>query len=83
LCSVLRLAVVAADTKKDDKMREIHKMAKNTLQRFYKADPKAKSAIEKAAGCAVFSTMGVKILLAGSGNGRGIAVNNRTKTEPW
>lgn len=77
----LRLAIVAADTTNDDKKREIHKMAEDTLQRLYKADPKAKSALEKAAGYAVFSNLGIKILLAGSGNGRGVAVNNRTKAE--
>lgn len=79
----LRPAVVGADTKKDDKKREIHKMAENTLQRLYKADPKAKSAVEKAAGYAVFSNTGIKILVAGSGNGRGIAVNNKTREETY
>lgn len=79
----LRPAAVGADTKKDDKKREIHKMALNTLQRLYKADPKAKSAVEKAAGYAVFSNTGIKILLAGSGNGRGIAVNNETRAETY
>jgi lipid-binding SYLF domain-containing protein len=79
----LRPAVVGADTKKDDKKREIQKMAENTLQRLYKADPKAKSAVEKAMGYAVFSNTGIKILLAGSGNGRGIAVNNKTKAETY
>lgn len=79
----LRPAVVGADTKKDDKKREIHKMAENTLQRLYKADPKAKSAVEKASGYAVFSNTGIKILVAGSGNGRGIAVNNKTREETY
>lgn len=56
-------------------------MAQDTLQTLYKADPRAKSAVENAAGYAVFSNLGVKILVAGSGNGRGIAVNHKTKQE--
>jgi len=72
-----------SDTKKENKQNEIRKMAQDTLQRLYKADPQAKSTLENGAGYAVFSNLGVKILLAGSGNGRGLAVNNKTKTETF
>ncbi len=58
-------------------------MAHSTLQRLYKAQPNAKTAVEGAAGYAVFSNMGVKILVAGSGNGKGIAVDNKTKHETF
>ena len=58
-------------------------MAQDTLQRLYKADPKTKAAIAGAAGYAVFSNMGVKILVAGSGKGQGIAVNNKSKNESF
>jgi lipid-binding SYLF domain-containing protein len=71
------------DTKKENKQNEIRKMAHDTLHRLYKDDPKAKSAVESAAGYAVFSNMGVKIFLAGSGNGQGIAVNNKSKNETF
>jgi hypothetical protein len=38
---------------------------------------------EGAAGYAAFSNMGVKILVAGSGKGAGIAVNNKSKNETF
>ena len=56
---------------KEDKRADIQKMAQDTLHRLYKAEPPAKAAVEKAYGYAVFSIM--------SGNGIGMAVNNKTK----
>ena len=82
LCT-LAVVAFAADAKVEKKKNEIRKMAQDTLQRLYKADPKAKSIVEGAAGYAVFSNTGVKILLAGSGKGQGIAVNHRTSTETF
>ena len=58
-------------------------MANNGLKRLYKANPGAQSAVKAAAGYAVFSDTGVKIFLAGSGKGHGIAVNNRSKKETF
>jgi lipid-binding SYLF domain-containing protein len=76
--------VVHADTdKKVQEQNEVRKMAQDTLHRLYKADPKAKAAVEGAAGYAVFSNTGVKILFAGSGRGEGIAVNNKSKNETF
>ena len=82
LCSVA-LAAETPDPKIAKKQQEIRKMAKETLHALYKADPPAKAAVEKAAGYAVFSNLGVKILVAGSGNGRGLAVNNSTKKQTF
>jgi lipid-binding SYLF domain-containing protein len=83
LISALALAAQGADNKKEKEQKEIRTMAQDTLQRLYKADPKAKCAVEGAAGYAVFSNMGVKILVAGSGKGKGIAVNNKSKHETF
>ena len=80
LCA-LSMTAQTADSEVENKQQEIRKMAQDTLQTLYKADPRAKSAVENAAGYAVFSNLGVKILVAGSGNGRGIAVNHKTKQE--
>jgi lipid-binding SYLF domain-containing protein len=75
---------LSADEKDNQKKRtDIQTMTQDTLNRLYKADPAAKAAVEKAYGYAVFSNMGVKILLGGSGNGRGMAVNNRTKQQTY
>jgi lipid-binding SYLF domain-containing protein len=73
----------AVDDKKQKKQDEIRKMRTDTLARLYKAHPQAKSAVERGAGYAVFSDLSVKILLAGSGKGKGMAVNNKSKQETF
>ena len=80
LICAITVTALAVD-KREDKQNQIRKVAQDTLQRLYKADPKTKAAVERAAGYAVFSDLGVKILLAGSGTGHGIAVNNKSKQE--
>jgi lipid-binding SYLF domain-containing protein len=82
LFCALALTAHAADSKKD-KQSKVRKMARDTLQRLYAAEPRARAKVEGAAGYAVFSNLGVKILLAGSGKGKGIAVNNRSKQETF
>ena len=85
-CSLAFAVPASADDKQDDKQKEqqeIRDMAQKTLQRLYKADPKAKTAVQGAAGYAVFSNTGIKILLAGSGKGEGIAVDNKSKHETF
>jgi lipid-binding SYLF domain-containing protein len=71
----------SSDPKIEKKRGEIRKMAQETLTRLYKAEPTAKSALERSAGHAVFSNTGIKILLGGSGKGQGVAVNNQTRKE--
>lgn len=56
-------------------------MARDTLQDLYAKQPAAKQAVENSAGYAVFSNFGLKILVAGSGMGEGLAVNNKTRKE--
>ncbi|MBV8672223.1 MAG: hypothetical protein JOZ33_02205 [Acidobacteriaceae bacterium] len=71
------------EQKKEEERTEIRQMAQDTLARLYKAEPPAQAAVKKAYGYAVFSNTGIKILLGGSGNGRGIAVANQTKAETF
>jgi lipid-binding SYLF domain-containing protein len=73
----------AADAKIEKKQMEIRAMAQSTLQALYKSDSKAQSFVEGSAGYAVFSNLGLKILLAGSGNGKGVAVSNQSKQETF
>ena len=74
----------ADDSKKKEKARaDIQKMEKETLSRLFKAQPHAKASVEKAAGYAVFSNFGMKILVAGGGSGKGVAVNNATKKKAY
>src|SRR4029077_571565 len=78
---VCALAMSPPDDDKAKEQDEIRTVAQKTLQQLYKAQPAAQSALEHAAGYAVFSNMGIKILFAGSGKGKGIAVDNQTKKE--
>lgn len=63
---------------KAEQQQNIQKMTQQTLQQLYKTQPLARVAIQNAAGYAVFSDFGVKILFGGSGNGQGVVINNKT-----
>lgn len=79
LLCVVTLSMGADDAKENAQKRtDIQKMANDTLARLYKADPAAKTAVHKGYGYAVFSNTGIKILFGGSGNGRGMAIDNKT-----
>jgi lipid-binding SYLF domain-containing protein len=69
-------AMSASDKKKA--RADIAKMERETLAQLYKLQPGAKATIEKSAGYAVFSNFGVKIFVAGSGSGSGVATNKKT-----
>lgn len=68
---------------KEEQQQDVMKMTQQSLQQLYKAQPLAKTAVEHAAGYAVFSDWGVKILFGGSGNGTGLAVNNKTHQKTY
>ena len=63
---------------KETAQADIQKTTKGTLQRLYKAQPGAEKAVANAAGYAVFSNFGLKIFVAGSGKGAGMAVDKKT-----
>ena len=71
------------DTKKAQAQADVRKMAKETLSRLYEAQPRAKNAIGKAAGYAVFSNFGMKVFFAGGGKGKGMAVDHATNNETF
>jgi lipid-binding SYLF domain-containing protein len=60
---------------------DIRKMVNETLNRLYKLQPGAKSAISKSAGYAVFNNFGTKILVVGGGTGKGILFDKKNKKE--
>lgn len=62
---------------------DVRTIAHNTLDRLYEVQPKAKAAVKNAAGYAVFSNVGMKILVAGGGAGQGLAVRNSDKAETF
>ncbi|MGC1647038.1 MAG: hypothetical protein WA741_14575 [Candidatus Sulfotelmatobacter sp.] len=83
VCALAVTALASTDPKIEKKQKDIRSMAHDTLQRLYTAQLNARLAVKEAAGYAVFSNMGVKIQVAGSGNGKGIAVDNKTKHETF
>jgi lipid-binding SYLF domain-containing protein len=70
-----------AKDSKAEAQAKIRSASQKILNKLYSMNPKAKAAVQKAAGYAVFSASGTKILVAGGGFGKGIAVNNATKRE--
>ncbi len=65
--------------KAEKERQEIRKLSQDILGRLYKVQPSAKAAIGKAAGYATFSNFGLKIFVAGTGKGKGLAMDNQTK----
>lgn len=70
---------VARAATKGESQAEVRQAAEQALAAVYKAQPAARKAVESAAGYAAFSNFGMKIFIAGSGTGKGMAVNNKTK----
>ncbi|MDH3637217.1 MAG: YSC84-related protein, partial [Gammaproteobacteria bacterium] len=84
VCTILISGVTsAAEPSKEQRRADARKTAAQTLARLYEAQPRAKKAIEEAAGYAVFSNVGVKIFITGGGRGAGIAVDNSTGKETF
>ena len=70
-------------SEKEQKQEDVRDMANKTLTDLYAKYPAAKSEIAKAAGYAVFSDFGMKIIFMGGAGGSGVAVNNATKQETF
>jgi len=60
------------------KRKEIIQMRNKTLAQLYKLHPAARDDIRRAAGYAVFSNVGVNLILLSAGGGSGVAHDNRT-----
>jgi len=67
-----------AQSDKEKKQAEVRTKAEQTLADFFKADPKLKAEVGKAAGYAVFTTYGLSFLIGGAG-GKGLVHDNKTK----
>ena len=83
LASALAAPGIALGASKAEQEAEVRKAAQEALAAVYKLQPSARKAVESAAGYATFSNFGMKILVAGSGTGKGVAVNNRTKATTY
>ena len=61
-----------------EKKKEIQQMRSETLEKLYKVHPRAKGDIQKSVGYAVFSNIGVNLILFSAAGGSGVAHDNRT-----
>jgi lipid-binding SYLF domain-containing protein len=71
-----------AQSEKEKKQAEVRTNAEKTLADFYKAEPKLKAEVGKAAGYAVFTTYGLSFLIGGAG-GKGVVHDNKTKKNTY
>ena len=85
MLAVALLSAVAYSGEDDNekKRAKSRKMAAQTLQDLYKAEPTAQAAIQKSAGYAVFNNMGTNLLVLSTARGSGIAVNTQSKQETF
>jgi len=68
----------------DEQRASVREMANETLaQQLYQQYPGARRQIERAAGYAVFSNFGLKVLFMGSATGEGLAVSHATRRETF
>jgi len=67
----------------DKNRQEIRQVSQDALATLAQINPAARKAIERAPGYAVFSSFGVKILVAGGTTGRGIVVDQRARRETF
>lgn len=67
----------------DSERKSVRETASTTLTQLYAVQPGSQSIVEGAAGYAVFSNFGMKILIAGGGKGEGVAIDNKSKAETF
>ena len=79
LACAFALPGLAWSADKEKEQAEVRQAGQAALEHLYKVQPAARKAVQSAAGYAAFSNFGMKILFAGSGTGKGIAVSNKTK----
>jgi lipid-binding SYLF domain-containing protein len=63
--------------------QQVRQVAQDALATLGQINPAARRAIERAPGYAVFSSFGVKILVAGGTTGRGVVVDQRSRAETF
>ena len=63
---------------RQEKRAEIRKMRSQTLAKLYRVHPSAKTKIQSAYGYAVFSNLGINLILLSAAGGSGVAHDNKT-----
>ncbi|MEJ2214715.1 MAG: hypothetical protein P8Y20_11820 [Gammaproteobacteria bacterium] len=66
-----------------EQRKEIQQMRSRTLNDLYRIEPEAKNLIQKSTGYAVFSNVGVNLVLLSAAGGSGLAHNNHTGKDTY
>ena len=69
---------LAAAASPGERKKEIQKMRSETLAKLYKVHPLAKGDLQSSVGYAVFSNIGINLILLSAAGGSGVAHDNRT-----
>ena len=68
---------------KPEKISNIHQMRNTDLAELYKLAPSAKQQINSAYGYAIFDNTGINLLIVSTGQGYGVAHNNKTGKDTY
>jgi len=79
----LLLANTALAETAAEKRAEINKMRRETMTRLYKLHPESQHAVQNAAGYAVFSNVGINLILLSAAGGSGVAHHNKTGKDTY
>jgi lipid-binding SYLF domain-containing protein len=72
-----------SQTEVDRTRQEIRQVSQDALTTLGQINPAARKAVERAPGYAVFSSFGVKLMVAGGTSGRGMVVDQRSRRETF
>ena len=75
---LVSFALPAAAGTSAERRAEIQKRTNETLARLYKVHPGSKGKISGAYGYAVFTNLGINLVLISAAGGNGVAQNNKT-----
>jgi lipid-binding SYLF domain-containing protein len=81
LALVAQVPLARADAEADAARTKIRAMRDSVLAELYKLHPESKSKIKQAAGYAVFSNVGINLVLASFAGGHGVVVKHGTFKE--
>jgi len=72
------LSPIANADRAEEKRQKILDMRTEVLERLYREKPSTKAEIQKADGYAVFSNLGINLVLFSAGGGQGVVHDNNT-----
>jgi lipid-binding SYLF domain-containing protein len=80
---LLAACISTPTTTSTDRRAEIQHMRAETLAELYQTDPPARARIQQSTGYAVFSNVGVNVILLSAMGGSGVARDNRTGQDTY